>query len=91
VGVGRNGGDVPAVTAVDARRGMQGKMNRGFLIIAIPAFLVSIFWLTLGWGWHTAAVGACLELAVGAGVVIYAARRANAAQSSGPRGPEADG
>jgi hypothetical protein len=62
-------------------------MNRGFLIIAIPAFLVSIFWLTLGWGWHTAAIGGCLEIAVGVGVVIYTTRRARAAQSPGPGGP----
>jgi hypothetical protein len=50
-------------------------MNRGFLIIAIPAFLVSIFWLTLGWGWHTAVIGGCLEIAIGVGVVVYIARR----------------
>ena len=66
-------------------------MNRAFLIIAIPAFLVSIFWLTLGWGWHTAAVGGCLEIAIGAGVVIYAARRPNVPQSSGPGGPAGSG
>jgi hypothetical protein len=50
-------------------------MNRGFLIIAIPAFLVSIFWLTLGWGWHTAVIGGFLEIAIGVGVVVYTARR----------------
>jgi hypothetical protein len=56
-------------------------MNRGFLIIAIPAFLVSLFWLTLGWGWRTALVGGCLEIAIGVGVAVYAARR--------PSGPQA--
>ena len=56
-------------------------MNRAFLIIAIPAFLVSLFWLTLGWGWHTAVIGGCLEIAVGVGVVVYAARRPNAPPS----------
>lgn len=66
-------------------------MNRAFLIIAIPAFLVSIFWLTLGWGWHTAVVGGCLEIAIGAGVVVYAARRPSAAQSSEPDGPAKTG
>jgi hypothetical protein len=66
-------------------------MNRAFLIIAIPAFLVSIFWLTLGWGWHTAVIGGCLEIVVGVGVVIYAARRASAAQSPGPGGPANSG
>jgi len=64
-------------------------MNRAFLIIAIPAFLVSIFWLTLGWGWHTAVIGGCLEIAVGVGVVLYAVRRPTTPQSSGPGGPEA--
>ena len=62
-------------------------MNRAFLIIAIPAFLVSIFWLTLGWGWHTAAIGGCLEIAIGVGVVVYAARRPGAPQSPGPGSP----
>jgi len=64
-------------------------MNRAFLIIAIPAFLVSIFWLTLGWGWHTAAVGGGLEIAIGVGVVIYATRRQNASRNPGAGGPEA--
>jgi hypothetical protein len=63
-------------------------MNRAFLIIAIPAFLVSIFWLTLGWGWHTAVIGGCLEIAVGVGVVVYVARRPNAPPSPGSRGPQ---
>ncbi|HXO04597.1 MAG TPA: hypothetical protein VN884_03080 [Candidatus Sulfotelmatobacter sp.] len=50
-------------------------MNRALLIIAIPAFLVSIFWLTIGWGWRTALVGGCLELGVAIGAVIYLKRR----------------
>jgi hypothetical protein len=62
-------------------------MNRAFLIIAIPAFLVSIFWLTLGWGWHTAVIGGCVEIAVGAGVVFYTVRRPRVPQSPGPGGP----
>jgi hypothetical protein len=65
-------------------------MNRGFLIIAIPAFLVSIFWLTLGWGWHRAVIGGCVEIVVAVGVVVYATRRPNAPQGPGPGGPEAD-
>jgi hypothetical protein len=63
-------------------------MNRAFLIIAIPAFLVSIFWLTLGWGWRTAVIGGCVEIAIGVGVVIYAARHTSAPQSPGPGGSE---
>jgi hypothetical protein len=63
-------------------------MNRAFLIIAIPAFLVSIFWLTLGWGWHVAVIGGCVELAIGVGVVLYAARHASASHGRGPGGSE---
>lgn len=62
-------------------------MNRGFLIIAIPAFLVSIFWLTLGWGWHTAVIGGCVEIAIGVGAAIYAARRTHAAENPRAGGP----
>ncbi|MGD0544412.1 MAG: hypothetical protein ABSB65_08365 [Candidatus Acidiferrales bacterium] len=50
-------------------------MNRALLLIAIPAFLVSIFWLTLGWGWRTALVIGCLELAIAAAAVNYFSRR----------------
>jgi hypothetical protein len=46
-------------------------MNRALLLIAIPAFLVSIFWLTIGWGWRAALAGGCLELAVAIGAVKY--------------------
>jgi hypothetical protein len=72
-----------------ARGEERSEMNRGFLIIAIPAFLVSIFWLTLGWGWHTAVIGGCLEIAIGVGGVVYAARRSSAAHGPGPGGPDA--
>ena len=63
-------------------------MNRAILIVAVPAFLVSIFWLTLGWGWHTAVIGGCVELAIGVGIVIYVTRRTSAAQNPRPGGPE---
>ena len=53
-------------------------MNRGLLIIAIPALVVSTFWLTMGWGWRTAAVGACLEVAILVGIAAYSAKRARA-------------
>jgi hypothetical protein len=52
-------------------------MNRALLVIAIPAFLVSIFWLTIGWGWRTALAGGCLELAVAIGTAVYLKRRNN--------------
>jgi hypothetical protein len=51
-------------------------MNKGLLIIAVPALLVSTFWLTMGWGWRTAVAGACLEIAILIGVAMYSAKRA---------------
>ncbi len=46
-------------------------MNKGLLIIAVPAVLVSIFWLAMGWGWRTAVAGACLELLILIGIAMY--------------------
>ncbi len=51
-------------------------MNKGLLMIAVPAVLVSTFWLAMGWGWRTAVAGACLELAILIGVARYS-RKAN--------------
>jgi hypothetical protein len=56
----------------------QEKMNKGLLIIAAPALLVSVFWLTMGWGWRTAIVGACVEIAIVGGTGLYATKRARA-------------
>jgi hypothetical protein len=56
----------------------QEKMNKGLLIIAVPALLVSTFWLTMGWGWRAAAVGAGVEIAILAGAVIYGTKRQRA-------------
>jgi hypothetical protein len=53
-------------------------MNKGLLIIAVPALLVSAFWLTMGWGWQAAAMGAGVEIAILAGAVIYGAKRQRA-------------
>jgi O-antigen/teichoic acid export membrane protein len=61
------------------------KMNKGLLIIAVPAFLVSIFWLILGWGWHTAVIGGCLEIAIVAALTIYTMKRNSASPDSGSR------
>jgi uncharacterized membrane protein len=54
-------------------------MNRAFLIIAIPAFLVSFAWLTFGYGWKIAVVVVLLELAAAIGGVIYLRRRSSQA------------
>ena len=50
-------------------------MNRALLLIVIPAFLVSIFWLTLGWGWRTATVVGFLELTIATVAVNYFSRK----------------
>jgi hypothetical protein len=58
-------------------------MNRAFLIILIPFILVTIFWLTLGWGWHVAIIGGCLEIAITAAIAILISRRRTARPSAG--------
>ena len=59
-------------------------MNRAFVIIAIPAFLVSFAWLAFGYGWKTALIVVLLELAAAIGGVIYLRRRSS--QAAGRRG-----
>ena len=53
-------------------------MNKGLLIIAVPALMVSAFWLTVGWGWRTATLGTCVEIAIPAGAVTYSRKRQGA-------------
>jgi membrane protein implicated in regulation of membrane protease activity len=60
-------------------------MNKGLLIIAIPAIVISIFWLTLGWGWHTAIIGGLLEVAIVVALGIYTMRRNGASANPEPR------
>jgi hypothetical protein len=50
-------------------------MNKGLLIIAVPALLVSAFWLTMGWGWRTAIVGTCVEITIVAGARFYVVKK----------------
>lgn len=54
-------------------------MNRAFLIIAIPAFLVSFCWLAFGYGWKIALAVVLAELAAVIGGVIYLRRRGSQA------------
>lgn len=52
-------------------------MNRAFLIIAIPAFIVSFVWLYVGYGLAVAVPVIVGELAAAIGGVIYLRRRAS--------------
>jgi hypothetical protein len=66
-------------------------VNKAFYIIAIPAFIVSFFWLYYDWGLTAAAVTIAFELAAAIGGVIYLRRRAARALLSSqgaPAGPE---
>ncbi len=53
-------------------------MNKGLFIIAVPAVVVSVFWLTMGWGWQVAVLGTCVEIAILAGALIYSKKRQGA-------------
>jgi hypothetical protein len=50
-------------------------MNKAFLIIGIPAFILSFVWLAIGYGLRVAVPVILLELAVAIGAVIYLRRR----------------
>ncbi|MHB8540800.1 MAG: hypothetical protein ACYDCD_07655 [Candidatus Acidiferrales bacterium] len=52
-------------------------MNRAFIIIAIPAFIVSFCWLYIGYGLAVAAPVILVELATAIGGIIYLRRRAS--------------
>ena len=54
-------------------------MNRAFLIIAIPAFIVSFVWLYVGYGLGVAVPVIVGELAAAIAGVIYLRRRASQA------------
>lgn len=51
-------------------------MNRAFIIIAVPAFIVSFFWLYYGYGITAAVIVIILELAGAIGGLIYLRRKA---------------
>jgi hypothetical protein len=51
-------------------------MNRAFIIIAVPAFIVSFLWLYYGYGITAAVIVIILELAGAIGSVIYLRRKA---------------
>jgi len=51
-------------------------VNRAFIIIAIPAFIVSFCWLYIGYGLAVAVPVILGELAAAVAGVIYVRRRA---------------
>jgi hypothetical protein len=57
-------------------------VNKAFLIIGIPAFVVSFFWLTFGWGLRVALIVIGTELIAVAGGVLYIRHRE---KSTAPR------
>ncbi|MGH9775248.1 MAG: hypothetical protein ACRD50_09910 [Candidatus Acidiferrales bacterium] len=50
-------------------------MNRAYLIIGIPAFVVSFFWMLLGWGLRVALPITLGELALALAAIFYVRRR----------------
>ena len=50
-------------------------MNRAFIMIAIPAFVVSFVWLYVGYGLAVAAPVIAVELAGAIGGIVYLRRR----------------
>jgi hypothetical protein len=54
-------------------------MNIAFYIIAIPAFITSFLYLSLGWGFRVSVPVTIVEMAVAIGGRIYMRRRKAAA------------
>ena len=51
-------------------------MNKAFLIILIPAVIVSLAWITAGWGWRISVpVGIAVLLAALASTIVFLRRR----------------
>ncbi|MFZ0036705.1 MAG: hypothetical protein WAK91_04750 [Candidatus Acidiferrales bacterium] len=53
-------------------------MNAAFYIIAIPAFITSFLYLSLGWGFRVSVPVTALEMAAAIGGLIYMRRRKSA-------------
>ncbi len=54
-------------------------MNRAFYIIAVPAFITSFLYLSIGWGLRVSVPVTAVELGAAIGGVIYMRRRKAAA------------
>ena len=50
-------------------------MNKAFLVIWIPAFATSFYWLYEGYNLRAAILGTIAMLAIAAGVIFYLRRR----------------
>jgi hypothetical protein len=57
-------------------------MNVAFYIIAIPAFITSFLYLSLGWGFRVSIPVTAVELIAAIGGLIYMRRRKAAAGRS---------
>jgi hypothetical protein len=54
-------------------------MNRAFYIIAVPAFITSFLYLSIGWGFRVSISVTAVELGAAIGGLIYLRRRKAAA------------
>jgi hypothetical protein len=50
-------------------------MNKAFLVIWIPAFGTSFYWLYEGYNLRAAILGTIAMVAIGVGVIVYLRRR----------------
>ena len=58
-------------------------MNKAFLIILIPAVLVSLAWITAGWGLRVSVpVGIAVLLAALASTIVFLRRRRRSSETS---------
>jgi hypothetical protein len=70
VGDGHDRGDVPAVAP-----GSAYSMNKAYLIILVPAVIVSLAWLTVGWGTRVSLPVGVVMLVVIFGTIFAVLRR----------------
>jgi hypothetical protein len=55
-------------------------MNRAFLILAVPAVVISLAWITVGWGLRASVpAGITVLVVAGAGLVWWRQKRGAAA------------
>ena len=57
-------------------------MNKAFLVIWIPAFGTTFYWMYEGYSLRVAIFGTIAELALAAGVILYLRRRQQQKQAA---------